>query len=160
MTFKLRWKDEETRRKLPGLSTDCESLHQGRELGMTGPRETSGHVAEQVTQESADPRAGSAASGANLVTLGGQLTSELHSFMDVHRGSRECLSRRGLGHLCEFMLGESTLQLLAQRWSFLPAAFLPCFFHLGGGSSPSPPPFLAGCRIPALSPALFNSAFS
>lgn len=33
----LRWKDEETGRKLLGLSADRESLPQGRELGMAGP---------------------------------------------------------------------------------------------------------------------------
>lgn len=64
----LRWKDE-TGRKVLGLSADRESLPQGRELGMLGPGAVSEHVAEQVTQESADPGPGPAASFPSLVTL-------------------------------------------------------------------------------------------
>lgn len=58
-----------------------------------GPGAVSGHVAEQVTQESADPGPGPAASSPSLVILGGHLTSELHSFIL----SQTCT---GIGSVC------------------------------------------------------------
>lgn len=165
VTFKLRWKDEETRRQVPGLRTDG--------WARQDPGDTSGRVGARATQESADLGADPGSITYTHVTLVVTATSELRPFIlpQPHTGDRECLPRKGFGTAKApqhswHVEGPSSLPppplLLPPGWRVLTLLhlFLPSDKYSSSrpptpGPGPSPGPGLASLRL--LSGTCFRS---